>query len=153
MTESVIPLQIYRVRTQLPLTPFPAYATPGSAGMDLMADCATLTLKPGNRGVIPTGFGIAVPEGYEAQIRSRSGLSSKYGIVVINSPGTVDSDYRGEVCVILVNLGRKDFTINRGDRIAQMVIAPVLKAAWVEVEKLPPTQRGSGGFGSTGMRG
>ncbi len=133
--------------------PLPAYETAGSAGMDLraaVAQDAPVTLKPGQRDMIPTGLAIALPPGFEAQVRPRSGLAAKNGVTCLNSPGTVDSDYRGEVKVILVNLGKEDFVIRRGDRIAQMVIAPVTQAAWLEVRSLDETARGAGGFGSTG---
>ena len=131
--------------------PLPAYATSDSAGMDLSAAVPTeLVLKPGARAVVPTGFAIALPRGFEAQVRPRSGLAAKNGVTVLNTPGTIDADYRGEVGVILVNLGREDFTVTRGMRIAQMVIAPVTAAALSEVADLPRTARGAGGFGSTG---
>jgi dUTP pyrophosphatase len=131
--------------------PLPAYATADSAGMDLSAAVASdLVLKPGARAVVPTGFSIALPSGYEAQVRPRSGLAAKNGVTVLNAPGTIDADYRGEVGVILVNLGERDFTVTRGMRIAQMVIAPVTAAALCEVAELPDTARGAGGFGSTG---
>jgi dUTP pyrophosphatase len=133
--------------------PLPAYETPGAAGMDLraaVADDAPMTLRPGGRDRVPTGLTIAVPQGFECQIRPRSGLAAKAGVTCLNTPGTVDSDYRGEVQVILINLGQEDFVIRRGDRIAQMVIAPVASATWLEVESLDETARGAGGFGSTG---
>ena len=133
--------------------PLPAYETTGAAGMDLRAAVAEhepLTLRPGARTMVPTGFCIAVPEGFEAQVRPRSGLAARAGITCLNSPGTVDSDYRGEVKVILANLGEEDFIVRRGDRIAQMVIAPVVQARWREVASLDETGRGAGGFGSTG---
>ncbi|HLI10077.1 MAG TPA: dUTP diphosphatase [Alphaproteobacteria bacterium] len=131
--------------------PLPAYATPGSAGMDIAAAVERdLVLAPGARAVVPTGFAIALPEGYEAQVRPRSGLAARHGITVLNSPGTVDADYRGEVGVILANLGAKDFTISRGMRVAQLVIAPVARAVLHEVAELPRSMRGQGGFGSTG---
>ena len=133
--------------------PLPAYETAGAAGMDLRAavfEDAPVTLRPGARDIIPTGLAMALPEGFEAQVRPRSGLAAKAGVTCINTPGTIDSDYRGEVKVILINLGGEDFVIRRGDRIAQMVIAPVLQAAWSEVSKLDETLRGTGGFGSTG---
>ena len=133
--------------------PLPAYQTEHAAGMDLCAavtESAPLTLKPGARALLPTGFVIQLPQGFEAQIRARSGLAFKNGITVLNSPGTIDSDYRGEVQVILINLGAEDFVIRRGDRIAQMVIAPVASAVWREVDSLDETARGAGGFGSTG---
>lgn len=131
--------------------PLPAYETAGAAGMDLRAAEAA-TLKPGGRALIPTGFAIALPGGYEAQVRPRSGLAVKHGVTVLNAPGTIDCDYRGEIKVPLINLGDADFVIQRGDRIAQMVIAPVTRAQWLPVESLDDTVRGSGGFGSSGTR-
>ena len=131
----------------------PAYETPGSAGMDLRAalpEDAPMTLKPGARDLVPTGLAFALPVGFEAQIRPRSGLAAKNGVTCLNTPGTIDSDYRGEVKVILINLGAEDFVIRRGDRIAQAVIAPVIQASWTEVAELDETARGAGGFGSTG---
>lgn len=130
----------------------PRYATPGSAGIDLMAAVDSDTvLHPGERGLISTGIRAAIPEGYEGQIRPRSGLALRYGISMVNSPGTIDSDYRGEIGVILINLGDEPFTIRRGDRIAQMVIAPVIQAEVAETDSLPETIRNSGGFGHTGF--
>lgn len=130
----------------------PDYATPGSAGIDLIAAVDSDTvLNPGERQLVPTGIRAAIPDGYEGQIRPRSGLALRYGISMVNSPGTIDSDYRGEIGVILINLGSKPFTISRGDRIAQMVIAPVIRAALVETDCLPETTRNSGGFGHTGI--
>ncbi len=131
----------------------PFYASAEAAGMDLLAaveDGAPLELAAGEKLMVPTGLAIALPFGYEAQIRPRSGLAAKHGITVLNSPGTVDSDYRGEVKVILINHGKESFTIERGERIAQMVIAPVTQGVWQEVDELPETERGAGGFGSTG---
>jgi len=131
----------------------PAYGTSGAAGMDLRAAVPAdqpLTLPPGARALVPTGLTIAVPPGYEAQVRPRSGLALKFGITCLNSPGTVDSDYRGEVGVILANLGSEPFVIHRGDRIAQMVVARYERVAWEEAEALDDTARGAGGFGSTG---
>ncbi|MBL8549985.1 MAG: dUTP diphosphatase [Hyphomonadaceae bacterium] len=131
----------------------PAYETPLSAGMDLRAalpETEPVTLKPGERTLVPTGLTIALPAGYEAQVRPRSGLALKHGITCLNSPGTVDADYRGELKVILINLGQEPFVIKRGERIAQMVIAPVTQATWETVATLPETARGAGGFGSTG---
>ena len=133
--------------------PLPAYETDGSAGMDLRAavpEGEPMVLRPGDRGLAPTGLAMALPHGFEAQIRPRSGLAAKAGVTCLNTPGTVDSDYRGEVKVILINLGAEDFTIRRGDRIAQMVVAPVAQADWIEVDDLDETARGAGGFGSTG---
>ena len=129
--------------------PLPAYATQGAAGMDLLA-ARDMTLPAGGRGLVPTGLCIAIPEGFEMQVRPRSGLALKHGVTVLNAPGTVDSDYRGEVCVILLNTGAEPFSIARGERIAQGVFAPVTRAEWEEVVVLPETQRGTGGFGSTG---
>ena len=129
----------------------PEYATPLSAGMDLRANIdEPITLKPLERKLIPTGLFIELPAGYEAQIRPRSGLAIKKGITVLNSPGTIDADYRGEVCIILVNLSAEEFVINDGERICQMVIAAHSQAQWVEVEELGATDRGAGGFGHTG---
>ncbi len=131
----------------------PAYETPGSAGMDLRAavpEDAPITLEPGARALVPTGLKIALEQGWEAQIRPRSGLALKHGISAPNTPGTIDSDYRGEVGVILINLGSEPFIIKRGERIAQMVIAAVAQATVVEVDSLDETARGAGGFGSTG---
>lgn len=131
--------------------PLPAYETPGAAGMDLRA-AEDMTLKPGARCLMPTGIAIALPEGFEAQVRPRSGLAVKHGVTVLNAPGTVDCDYRGEIKVPLINLGEADFVIHRGDRIAQMVIAPVVRIAWRQVALLEETTRGEGGFGSSGQR-
>jgi len=129
--------------------PLPSYATPASAGVDLRA-VEKCTLQPSERVLVPTGIRIALPIGYEAQIRPRSGLALKHGITLPNSPGTIDADYRGEVQVIMQNLGDAPFVIEPGDRIAQMVIAPVSQVAWAESDSLEDTERGSGGFGSTG---
>lgn len=129
----------------------PAYATAGSAGMDLRAAVKDpIVLQPGQRYLVPTGIRIALPEGYEAQVRPRSGLAIEHGITVANAPGTIDSDYRGEVKVGLINLSDEAHTIQRGDRIAQMVVAPVTRVAWQPVPSLDGTERGAGGFGSTG---
>lgn len=131
----------------------PAYETADAAGMDLRAavpDHAPMTLKPGERAMVPTGLTIALPPQHEAQVRPRSGLAAKHGVTCLNSPGTIDADYRGEVKVILINHGQEPFVIKRGERIAQMVIAPVTRAELVQVEALDDTQRGAGGFGSTG---
>lgn len=133
--------------------PLPAYETQLAAGMDLRAavdEDAPLTLRPMERAMVPTGLAFALPAGFEAQVRPRSGLAAKAGITCLNTPGTIDADYRGEVKVILINLGEEDFVIRRGERIAQMVIAPVVQAAWAEVDDLDATARGAGGFGSTG---
>lgn len=133
--------------------PLPSYQTSGSAGMDLLAATdGVLTIEPGKIVMVPTSLAIALPEGYEAQIRSRSGLAAKNGIFALNAPGTIDSDYRGEIKVILSNFGEKPFEIQRGDRIAQMVIARYEKAEFELIEELPSSERGEGGFGSTGMK-
>ena len=131
--------------------PLPEYATPGSAGLDLRAAVdSDVELLPGERKLIPTGLTLAIPEGYEGQVRPRSGLALKHGISMANTPGTIDSDYRGPVQVIMINLGSEPFVIHRGDRIAQLVICPVAHARLVEVESLPETVRNDGGFGHTG---
>jgi len=127
----------------------PAYATPGAAGMDVLS-AEDVTLAPGARHAVATGLSVAIPEGYEIQVRPRSGLALKHGISVPNTPGTIDSDYRGELKVILINHGAEAFAIARGDRVAQLVLAPVTRAAWDEVAELDETARGAGGFGSTG---
>jgi dUTP pyrophosphatase len=133
--------------------PLPEYATDDSAGLDLRAAVAdTLWLPAGERRLVPTGLRIALPTGFEGQIRPRSGLALRHGVSLPNSPGTVDADYRGEVCVLLINLSRRPFPVRRGDRIAQFVVAPVARAALEEVAGLEPTDRGRGGFGSTGRR-
>jgi dUTP pyrophosphatase len=129
--------------------PLPAYATAGAAGMDVVA-AEDLTLAPGKREAVATGFAMAIQPGYEVQVRPRSGLALKHGITCLNTPGTIDSDYRGEVKVILANLGEEDFLVRRGERIAQLVPAPVLQATLDECEALDDTDRGAGGFGSTG---
>jgi dUTP pyrophosphatase len=132
--------------------PLPDYATADAAGMDLVAAVTKpVTLAPGERGLVPTGLAIALPAGFEAQVRPRSGLALKHGVTLLNSPGTIDADYRGEIGVILVNLGQLPFTIERGTRIAQMVVAPVTRVSWAETATLPETARGAGGFGSTGV--
>lgn len=132
--------------------PLPAYATAGAAGMDLCAAVdQEVTLAPGERWLISTGIRIALPSGYEAQVRPRSGLAMRHGIGMVNSPGTVDADYRGVIQVVLINLGQEPFTVRRGDRIAQMVVAPVTRVEWEPVESLPASDRGDGGFGHTGI--
>jgi dUTP pyrophosphatase len=151
MTTSV-PVGVLRLAGGADL-PLPAYMTAGAAGADVCAAVdadAPVTLAPGERALIPLGFALEVPAGYEMQIRPRSGLALKSGVTMINSPGTIDSDYRGPVGVILVNLGQIAHTINRGDRIAQMILAPVSRAAFAETAELTTTVRGEGGFGSTG---
>ena len=133
--------------------PSPQYATSLSAGMDLKANIKEpVTLEPLERTMVPTGLYIELPAGYEAQVRPRSGLAAKKGVTVINAPGTIDADYRGEVCVLLVNLSREPFVINPGERIAQMVVARHENVEWVEVEDLSESERGAGGFGSTGIK-
>lgn len=133
--------------------PLPSYATPGAAGLDLMAALAKpLILAPLARTLVPSGISIALPQGYEAQIRPRSGLALKQGVTVLNAPGTIDSDYRGEIGILLINLGALPFTIERGERIAQLVLAPIQSLTWEAREILPESQRGEGGFGSTGQK-
>ncbi len=127
----------------------PAYATAGAAGMDVVS-AEDLSLAPGARHAVATGLALAIPPGFEVQVRPRSGLALKHGITVPNTPGTIDSDYRGELKVIMINLGSEPFEIRRGDRVAQLVLAPVTRASWLEVEHLDETARGEGGFGSTG---
>ncbi len=144
-------VKIARINQTSDDVPLPKYATTGSSGMDLHATVDNeFTLKVGERALIPCGFQIEIPEGHEAQVRPRSGLAAKHGVTVLNTPGTIDSDYRGEVKVILINLGKEDFLIKRGDRIAQMVIAPVTRVELEHVESLSDTIRGAGGFGHTG---
>ena len=147
-----IAVQVKRLPHSLGLA-LPGYATPGAAGMDLLAAVAApMVIAPGQRVLVPTGLAIALPPGYELQLRPRSGLALKNGIVLPNSPGTIDEDYRGEVQVIVMNAGQEPFTVERGMRIAQAVLAPVVRAGWVEVAELDATGRGAGGFGSTGTR-
>ena len=149
---STVPVAVLRLPHAEGL-PLPAYATAGAAGMDLLAAVAEpVTLAPGARTLVPTGLKIALPAGYELQVRPRSGLALKHGIILPNSPGTVDEDYRGELQVIVMNAGEAAFTIERGMRIAQAVVSPVVRARWQEVDTLPETVRGEGGFGSTGTR-
>ncbi|MGI6656444.1 MAG: dUTP diphosphatase [Desulfobulbus sp.] len=132
--------------------PLPAYATELAAGMDICAaNPEPLVLEPGAIVLVPSGLAVALPPGYELQVRPRSGLAVRHGVTVINAPGTIDADYRGEVKIALVNLGREPFTIQRGDRIAQLVLAPVVRARWQRTDTLPETVRGAGGFGHTGL--
>jgi len=146
-----IKLKITRLRNNQDL-PLPSYATDGSAGMDIYADVENdVVIKPGEIALIPTGIAIELPPGYEAQIRPRSGLAINHGITLLNTPGTIDSDYRGEIKIILINLGKKEFVVKRGDRIAQMIISKYAKVEWEEVKELNTTQRGAGGFGHTGI--
>lgn len=145
-----IPIQVLRLAHAEGL-PLPSYATEGAAGMDLLAAVTEpLTIPPGARVLVPIGLCIALPHGYELQVRPRSGLALKHGIVLPNSPGTVDEDYRGELQVIVLNAGSAPFTVERGMRIAQAIVAPVVHAFWRETDALPESARGSGGFGSTG---
>lgn len=149
------PILLLRLPNGQGLAP-PAYASEGAAGADLraaIAETAEITLNPRERALVPTGFALQLPAGYEAQVRPRSGLAIRHGVTVLNSPGTIDADYRGEVQVILINLGSEPFTLRRGDRIAQLVVAPVSRAVFAEVESLDETGRGAGGFGSTGVAG
>jgi dUTP pyrophosphatase len=135
-----------------PSIPLPQYMTQGSSGMDLFAFLEKeVTLEPGERKLIPTGISVAIPEGFEGQIRPRSGLAIQHGIGVVNGPGTIDADYRGEICVLLINFDKSPFAIRHGDRIAQMVISRVFRAIFEEVDELPPTGRQEGGFGHTGI--
>lgn len=143
-----VQIQVKRLPTGEGL-PLPAYATEGSAGMDVVAS-ETMSIAPGDRKAVPTGLSMAIPEGYEIQVRPRSGLAFKHGITVPNTPGTIDSDYRGELKVLLINHGNHHFKIERGDRVAQLVVAPVTQGLWEEVDELDTTTRGDGGFGSTG---
>ena len=143
-----IPVQVKRLPHGAGL-PLPAYATTGAAGMDVVS-AEAVTIAPGARHAVATGLALAIPQGYEIQVRPRSGLALKHGITVPNTPGTIDSDYRGELKVILINHGAEPFVIARGDRVAQLVLAPVVQAAWDEVAELDATERGEGGFGSTG---
>ncbi len=144
-------VKITRLRNNSDIS-LPQYATDGSAGMDLYADVENeVIIKPGEIALIPTGIAIELPPGYEAQIRPRSGLAVNYGITLLNAPGTIDSDYRGEIKIILINLGKDNFIVKRGDRIAQMVISKYTKVEWEETNKLNTTKRGAGGFGHTGI--
>lgn len=150
MTMADVAIEIVRLAHAEGLD-LPAYATAGAAGLDLIAALAEpVDLAPGARALIPTGIAIALPEGYEAQVRPRSGLALKHGVTVLNSPGTVDADYRGEVGVVLINLGTASVRLERGMRVAQLVVAPVARAVLLERRSLPPTNRAGGGFGSTG---
>ncbi|MBI4514387.1 MAG: dUTP diphosphatase [Deltaproteobacteria bacterium] len=148
---AAVTIAVKRLRSQAADLPLPAYATASAAGMDLFADVTDAVLiAPGERALIPTGIAIALPAGYEAQIRPRSGLALRHGITLLNSPGTIDADYRGEIAVVMVNHGRDPYTVSRGDRVAQMIVAPVCRASWQEVRELEQTGRGDGGFGHTG---
>ena len=146
-------MKIYLKRLRKdPPAALPQYMTPGASGMDLFASLAKeITLEPGERRIIPTGIAVAIPEGFEGQIRPRSGLAIQKGIGIVNGPGTIDSDYRGEIGILLINFGKEPYTIRHGERIAQMVISPVRRATLEEVDDLPATQRQGGGFGHTGL--
>jgi dUTP pyrophosphatase len=151
MNNSELTIRITRIGGRDFDLPLPAYATAGSAGMDICAALKeTLIVHPGETVLVPTGFCIELSPGYEAQIRPRSGLAVKHSVGILNAPGTIDSDYRGEVKIILTNFGKEDFTIRKGDRIAQLVVARYVRAAWDEVSRINETQRGDGGFGHTG---
>jgi dUTP pyrophosphatase len=148
-----IKIRISRISNDVLDIPLPKYATDGSSGMDIYAAVANdVVMQPGGTTLVPSGFKIEIPSGFEAQVRPRSGLALKHGIGILNAPGTIDSDYRGEVGVILTNYGKKEFTIKRGDRIAQLVVMPVTKAVWIEVPDINDTTRGAGGFGHTGTK-
>jgi dUTP pyrophosphatase len=143
-------IAVKRVRAAADPLPLPAYQSEGAAGMDLLADVSEpLWLRPGGRVLVPTGLAVEIPVGFEGQVRPRSGVALRHGVTLVNSPGTIDADYRGEIQVLLINLGNEDFCVRRADRIAQLVIAPVVRATWREVEALAPTRRAGGGFGHT----
>ena len=152
MSSPTLQIDVIRVAERGEPLPLPQYATSGAAGLDLLADVPRpVTLQPMERVLVPTGLALAIPAGFEGQVRPRSGLAAKHGVTLLNAPGTIDADYRGEVQVILINFGHQPFTIQRGDRIAQLVICPVTPAELVERTELPSSQRGVGGFGSTGI--
>jgi dUTP diphosphatase len=154
MSVGEVRIDVARLRSDGDPLPLPRYMTADAAGMDLLADIEhDLVVAPGERQLVPTGLAIAIPPGFEGQVRPRSGLAHRHGLTLLNAPGTVDADYRGEVQVLLVNFGQAPVRVRRGDRIAQLVIAPVARAAWREVHELPATDRGAGGFGSTGGGG
>ena len=145
-------IAVKRLRPATDPLPLPRYMTAGAAGMDLLADLTEpVELGPGARALIPTGLAVEIPAGYEAQIRPRSGLALRHGVTLLNSPGTIDSDYRGEVQVLLINLGERPYTVRRGERIAQMIVAPIARAELAETAALGESRRGSGGFGHTGV--
>jgi dUTP pyrophosphatase len=148
---ATVPLRVRRVRSSEPALPLPAYQTAAAAGMDLLADLTEpLRLAPGARALVPTGLAVEIPPGYEGQVRPRSGLALRHGLTLLNAPGTIDADYRGEIGVLLVNLGQEAIEIQHGERIAQLIIAPVARAEWVEVDALAGSGRADGGFGHTG---
>ena len=148
---SLVAVPVKRVRHGGDALPLPQYMSDGAAGMDLLADVeGEIELAAGERRLVPTGLALAIPAGYEGQVRPRSGRAARDGLTILNAPGTIDADYRGEIQVLLVNLGRAPVRIARGERVAQLVVAPVARVAWAEVEELPPSARGAGGFGSTG---
>ena len=148
-----VSVPVMRVRGGEPPLPLPRYMSAGAAGLDLLADVeGGIVIGAGERRLVPTGIAVAIPDGYEGQVRPRSGLAARAGVTVLNAPGTIDADYRGEIQVLLVNLGEEPVTLERGERIAQLVIAPVTRAALAEVAALPATPRGAGGFGSTDAR-
>jgi dUTP pyrophosphatase len=154
MTAAALRVQVTRVRGGAGAMPLPSYMSENAAGLDLAADLDdALELAPGARALVPTGLAIAIPPGYEGQVRPRSGRAVDEGLTVLNAPGTIDADYRGEVRVLVVNLGQATIRVSRGDRIAQLVVAPVVRVMWDEVATLAPTTRGGGGFGSTGTAG
>jgi dUTP pyrophosphatase len=151
VSRRTVAVEVVRLRRGRDVLPLPRYMTPGASGMDLLADVEhEVVLAPGERRLVPTGITLAVPSGFEGQVRPRSGLAAREGVTVLNAPGTIDADYRGELQVLLVNLGSAPVHIRRGDRIAQLVLAPVAAAVWHEVDRLPESARGQGGFGSTG---
>jgi dUTP pyrophosphatase len=151
VSRRAVAVEVARVRRERDGLPLPRYMTPGASGMDLLADVeGEVVLAAGERRLVPTGITIAIPAGFEGQVRPRSGLAARQGVTVLNAPGTIDTDYRGELQVLLVNLGSVPVHIRRGDRIAQLVLAPVASVVWHEVDRLPESARGEGGFGSTG---
>ena len=146
-----VELRVQRVRSGEPALPLPAYQTADAAGMDLLADVnGPVRLGPGDRALVPTGLAVEIPAGFEGQVRPRSGLALRHGLTLLNTPGTIDADYRGEIGVLLINLGQDSVEIQRGERIAQLIIAPVARATWLEVEILAASHRADGGFGHTG---
>jgi dUTP pyrophosphatase len=153
LNREAIPVEVVRLRAAGEPLPLPRYMSAQAAGMDLLADIeGEITLVAGERRLVPTGLAIALPAGFEAQVRPRSGLAARHGVTLLNAPGTIDADYRGEIQVLLVNLGDAPVSIRRGDRIAQLVVAPVTTVTWREVRELPTSARGGGGFGSTDAR-